>query len=147
MRNPTMSEPASTAAGAFAGHKLFLFTLPLIGALLAFWLGIRFVPLKKGAEWKDAVDRLTAGAASSFVLGIAALIFMAKTWPGVFTAMHELAEATAVPAQVIVLLVYGAVFLVSAIPGIWIFAAVFGWLRKTEGKDLGEIVSDLKGSK
>lgn len=147
MRHATMSEPATTAAGAFAGHKLFLFSLPFIGAVLAFWLGIRFVPLKKGAEWKDAVDRLTAGAISSFVLGIPALIFMARQWPGVFAAMSDLAAASEISAQAVALLVYGTVFLLCAVPGTWLFAAVYGWLRKTEGKDLGEIVKDLRGSK
>ncbi|EYC51457.1 hypothetical protein AZ34_10475 [Hylemonella gracilis str. Niagara R] len=140
-----MTEPASTAGGAFAGYKLFLFSLPFIGAVLAFWLGIRFVPLKKGAEWKDAVDRLTAGAISSFVLGVPTLIFLARQWPGIFGAMNDLAAAASISTHAVTLLVYGTVFLLCALPGTWLFAAVFGWLRKTEGKDLGEIVQDLRG--
>lgn len=143
MRN-TMTEPAGTTASVFAGHKLLLLSLPVIGAFLAFWLGMRFAPLRRGHEWEDTINRLTAAAVSSFLLGIAALVYVMRAWPSVFDAARALAVTVRLPPEAGALAVFGAVFLVCAIPGPWIFAVVYLTLKRTDGKDAVEIVEDLK---
>jgi uncharacterized membrane protein YkvI len=138
-----MTEPASTA-GALAGHKLILFSLPFIGSLLVFFMGLRFAPLKKGDEWGDMVNRLMAGAATSFVLGIPALVMLMRSMPDAFGAAAQLAQVAGLPSEAGFLLVCACVLLVCAVPGPWLVAAVYLWLQRQKGKDIAEIARDVR---
>jgi hypothetical protein len=75
-----MSEPTS-AVGTFAGYKLALFSLPIIASLIAFWLGLRFVPLRGTDPRGDLLNRVLACFVSSFLLGIPALVLLMQHWP------------------------------------------------------------------
>ena len=68
-----MAEPTS-AVSTFAGYKIALFSLPIITSLLAFWLGLRFVPLRSDDPRSDLLGRVLACLVSGFVLGIPALV-------------------------------------------------------------------------
>ena len=140
-----MTEPATTVAGGVAGYKLALLSMPVIAAIAGFWLGIRFVPLRKGHELADVTNRMTACAASSFLVGIPVLMLVQHYMPGAFVAMQQLAILAALPEGVGVLVLFACVFLLCSIPGPWLLAAVFLWLERRKGKDIGELVSEVRG--
>lgn len=139
-----MTEPTS-AAGTFAGYKLALFSLPVIASLIAIWLGMRFVPLRATDPRGDLINRVLACFVSSFVLGIPALVLLIQHWPGAFDAGIRLAELAALPAIAGFFVITGCVLVVCSIPGPWIVAAVFLWLRRSEGKDIAEMADQLRG--
>ncbi|RGE46262.1 hypothetical protein DZC30_04955 [Comamonas testosteroni] len=138
-----MTEPTS-AAGTFAGYKLALFSLPVLASLLAFWLGLRFVPLRKDDPRGDLLNRVMACIFSSFLLGIPALVLMVEHWPWVFQAGMRLAEMAALTAFAGFFAVTGCVLVVCSIPGPWIMAAVFLWLKRSEGQTITELADQLR---
>lgn len=140
-----MTEPATAVAGGVAGYKLALLTLPVVAAIAGFWLGIRYVPLRKGQELADVTNRMTACAASSLLVGIPALMLLQHYMPGAFVAMQQLAVLAGLPSGVGVLTLFFCVFLLCSIPGPWVVAAVFLWLERRKGKDIGELVSEVRG--
>lgn len=139
-----MTEPASTAAGAFAGHKLALLGLPVLASLIAFWLGLRFVPLRPGREREDLINRVMACLVCSFVFGVTALVLLMQHQPDVFDAAARLAVLAQLPGAAGFFLVTTCVLIVCAIPGPWIVAAIFLWIERREGKDIGELVRDVR---
>jgi zinc transporter ZupT len=138
-----MSEPTTTAAGGVAGYKLALITLPVVASLIAFWLGLRYVPLRADEPQRDLVDRVTACIVSSFVFGVAALVALVDHWPQAFTAAETLAVHARLPAVAGFFLLSGCVFVVCSIPGPWIVAAVFRWLEHRREKDIAELATDV----
>ena len=138
-----MTEPTS-AAGTFAGYKLALFSLPVLASLLAFWLGLRFVPLRSADPRGDLLNRVMACFFSSFLLGVPALVMMMEHWPWVFQAGMRLAEMAALTAVAGFFAVTGCVLVVCSIPGPWIMAAVFLWLKRSEGQTITELVEQLR---
>lgn len=140
-----MSEPASTVAGGIAGYKLMLLGLPVVAAIVGFWLGLRFVPLRKGFELEDVTNRMTACAVSSFVLGIPALVVLQQHAPGSVLAMQQLAAMVGLDVGMGILILAGCVFLVCSVPGPWLIAAVFLYLERRKGKDIKELVNEVRG--
>ena len=114
-----MTEPTS-AAGTFAGYKLALFSLPIAASLLAFWLGLRFVPLRATDPRGDLLNRVLACLVSGFVLGVPALVMLMQHWPGIFDAGARLAILAALPAIAGFFVITGCVFVVCSIPGPWV---------------------------
>ncbi|OAD81605.1 hypothetical protein ATN89_24090 [Comamonas thiooxydans] len=139
-----MSEPTS-AVGTFAGYKLALFSLPVIASLIAFWLGLRFVPLRTNDPRGDLINRVMACVVSSFVIGVPALVLLIQHWPSAFEAGMRLAELAALPTIAGFFAVTGCVLIVCSIPGPWIVAAVFLWLQRSEGKDIAEMADQVRG--
>ena len=139
-----MTEPTS-AAGTFAGYKLALFTLPVLASLLAFWLGLRFVPLRRSDPRGDLINRVLACLVSSFVLGVPALVMLIQHWPGVFDAGVQLALLAEVPSIAGFFVITGCVLVVCSIPGPWIVAGVFLWLKRSEGQTITEMADQLRG--
>ncbi len=139
-----MSEPTS-ALGTFAGYKLALFSMPVIASLIAFWLGLRFVPLRTTDPRGDLLNRVLACFVSSFVLGVPALVLLMHHMPSVFAAGMSLASMAAVPEISGFFVITGCVLVVCSIPGPWFVAAVFLWLRRSEGKDIAEVADQLRG--
>lgn len=139
-----MSEPTS-AVGTFAGYKLALFSLPVIASLIAFWLGLRFVPLRTNDPRGDLINRVMACVVSSFVIGVPALVLLIQHWPGAFEAGMRLAELAALPTIAGFFAVTGCVLIICSIPGPWIVAAVFLWLQRSEGKDIAEMADQVRG--
>lgn len=139
----TMAEPTS-AVSTFAGYKIALFSLPIITSLLAFWLGLRFVPLRSDDPRSDLLGRVLACLVSGFVLGIPALVGLMQHWPSIFDAGIRLAELAQLPAIAGFFVITGCVFVVSSIPGPWIMAAVFLWLKRSEGKTITEVAQDVR---
>lgn len=138
-----MTEPTA-AAGTFAGYKLALFSLPVLASLLAFWLGLRFVPLRGDDPRGDLLNRVLACLVSGFVLGVPALVMLMQHWPGIFDAGARLAAVAAMPAIAGFFVITGCVFVVSSIPGPWIVAAVFLWLKRSEGRTITQMAGDLR---
>lgn len=139
-----MTEPTS-AAGTFAGYKLALFTLPVLASLLALWLGLRFVPLRSTDPRGDLINRVLACLVSSFVLGVPALVMLIQHWPGVFDAGVQLALLAEVPSIAGFFVITGCVLVVCSIPGPWIVAGVFLWLKRSEGQTITEMADQLRG--
>ena len=139
-----MTEP-TTAAGTFAGYKLALFTLPVLASLLAFWLGLRFVPLRSADPRGDLINRVLACLVSGFVLGVPALVMLMQHWPGIFDAGMRLASLAAVPSITGFFVITGCVLVVCSIPGPWIMAGVFLWLKRSEGQTITEMADQLRG--
>ncbi|MDR3005723.1 MAG: hypothetical protein LBV14_15995 [Acidovorax sp.] len=138
-----MSDPTS-AAGTFAGYKLALLSLPVVASLIAFWLGLRFVPLRTADPRGDLLNRVLACLVSGFVLGIPTLVMLMLHWPGVFEAGVRLAMVAGMPGIAGFFVITGCVMVVCSIPGPWIVAAVFLWLKRSEGKTITEIAQDLR---
>jgi hypothetical protein len=143
-----MTEPHTTA-GAIAAHKVFLFSLPVISFVLAFWLGLRYAPLRKDAQWKDLVDRLAACVVSSFVCGVPTVLGLMHYYPETFALASQLALAVGVAPNLGsvagVVIVSAWVLPLCSLPGPWLFAAVYLWLKRQKGKDAGEILKSVRG--
>lgn len=142
----TMTEPTTTAAaaGTAAGYKLALLTLPILASLLAFWLGIRFVPLRPGHTWPDLINRVIACLASSFILGTTVLVLLMQHHAGIFQAGAQLAALATFPPEAGFFVITGCVFVVSSIPGPWLVAAVFLWLERRKAKDIAELADEVR---
>lgn len=138
-----MAEPTSTAS-TFAGYKIALFSLPIVASLIAFWLGLRFVPLRDDDPRSDLLGRVLACLVSGFVLGIPALVLLMQHWPGIFDAGVRLATFAQLPDIAGFFVITGCVFVVSSIPGPWIMAAVFLWLKRSEGKTITEFAQEVR---
>ncbi len=139
----TMTEPTA-AASTFVGYKLALFSLPVAASLIAFWLGLRFVPLRATDPRGDLLNRVLACLVSGFVLGVPALVMLMQHWPGIFDAGVRLASLAAMPAISGFFVITGCVFVVCSIPGPWVVAAVFLWLKRSEGQTITEMAQDVR---
>jgi hypothetical protein len=137
-----MSEPASTAGAAFAGHKALLIGLPIAVTLAAWWLGLRLVPVRKGREAKDMLDRFLACGASSFVVGLPALLALRRHASWVFAEAAQLSDLLMVDPMAGYFAVVGCVLLLCSLPGPWIIAAWLRWFTKRDKKDIGEMLGD-----
>ncbi len=141
-----MTEPSTTVAGGIAGYKLALLTLPLVAAIVGFWLGLRFVPLRRGHELGDVTTRMTACVVSSFGAGIPVLLALMHYAPETFEAATRLALLAGVAPVVGFLVLVGCVMVLCSIPGPWVIAAVFLWLERRKGKDIAELVGEVRGN-
>ncbi len=142
-RATTMTEPTA-AAGTFAGYKLALFAMPIVASLIAFWLGLRFVPLRREDPHGDIINRVLACIVSAFLLGIAALVALMHHMPRAFDAGTALALVAGLPPIAGFFAITLCVFVVCSIPGPWLLAAVFLWLQRRKDKDIAELVQDAR---
>lgn len=139
-----MTEPTTAAAGGIAGYKLALFSLPVIASLLAFWLGLRFVPLRSEDPRGDMLNRVLACLVSGFAIGVPLLVMLMQHMPGFFAAGVQLALMAELPAVAGFFVITGCVLVVSSMPGPWIVAAVFIWLERRKGKDIAEMAQEVR---
>lgn len=139
-----MTEPTTSVGGALLMKKIIALFLPVAASLLAFWLGLHFVPIRKGHEREDMVNRVMGCLFSSCILGITTLVLIYHHWPGIFESAGKLAQAASLPHAAGFFAMTASVLIVCAVPGPWIVAGLFLWLEKRKGKDIGEMFHDLK---
>lgn len=140
-----MTEPTTTATGAaLILNKIITIMLPIGASLLAFWLGLRFVPVRQDHIREDMVNRVMGCLFSSVVLGITTLVLLYHHFPGLFVSANKLAAAAFLPPAAGFFTLTACVLIVCAIPGPWIVAGIFLWLEKRKGKDIGEMFNDLR---
>lgn len=143
-----MAEPTTTTTGGtIALLKFGTVLLPVVASLIAFWLGVRFVPLRTGYEWQDMINRIIACFISAFIFGIAALIMLYNHMPSVFEGAQKLAVHAQLPPEAGFFILTGCVMVVCSIPGPWFIAAVFLWLERRRGKDIAEIYHEARHNK
>lgn len=147
---------AAEQAGAAAGMALvpkaagvlswvIVSVLGLVIAAFSVVLGFRVVPLAKGREHDDAINRLAAGLLCSFTLGPLTALWAISNYPWV---MDPWIKILAGQPLLLVYFAAGAPFIaVTAVLGFWIVAAVMRWFAKRDGKDIGELINDAKSLK
>lgn len=140
-----MDGPASSApAGAIAGHKLLLVGIPIAVTVLAWWLGMRAFPPRKGREWGDMLDRLLACAASSFAVGLPIMLGLHRHAGWIFGSASELAVMAGLPPMAGFFALVSCVGLLSSLPGPWIVVAYLRWFHRRRRKDIGELARDAR---
>ncbi|WP_439587642.1 hypothetical protein [Hydrogenophaga sp.] len=137
-----MTEPVSTTAGTVGGYKLALLGLPVLASLVAFWLGLRYVPLREGNERQDLINRIMACLVCSLVVGVCLLVLAMQHSPWIFEAGTRLAHAASLPGEAGFFVITACVFIACGIPGPWIVAAVYLWFERRRGKDIAELAQD-----
>lgn len=142
MKAYRMSEPVLPT---LAGVKFWLFGLPIVVSILAFWLGLMVIPLRAGREVRDLIYRVLSCAVSSFVFGIPALIALKKYMPFAFDEVQVLASMAGTDPMVGFFMLCGCVMLVCSLPGPWIVASFFLFVEKQKGKPIDEVIRDLRG--
>lgn len=135
---------AASGAGAAISVKagIAAAAIAVVVSVLAIALGFRVVPLKKGREMDDAINRLAAGLLCSFTIGPAVAFWALSTFPFLMAPWQKMLEGQHILWQ----------YLASAAPiialcgvfGFWVVAGLMRWFVKREGKDIGEIISDAK---
>lgn len=144
MRNMQMAADGASGVAVGLGIKSGLFAGLIAGSvsLLAVVLGFTVVPLKSGDEHRDAARRLAAGLLCSFMLGppmafkaIELFPWLLTPWQTILAGAHPLWIYLAAAVPFIAL---------NAVFGFWIVAAGMRWFTKREGKDIGELASDVR---
>jgi hypothetical protein len=65
-------------------------------------------------------------------------------WPSIFDAGVRLALVAALPPIAGFFAITGCVLVVCSIPGPWIVAGVFLWLKRSEGQTITEMADQLR---
>ncbi len=125
-KDHSMAEPSSSAAGGFAVYKIAL-ALGLPAGLAAVVVMLYIQPKSK-REWAMAlictlVSSVCGGAAVVQHYGLLA-------WGENYTGLIAL----------------GGVIFACGLPGWVIIRAAFAWVEKRKGKDLAELIHDMKES-
>ena len=94
---------------------------------------------------ENLLNRVLACLVSGIVLGVPALVLLMQHWPGVFEAGMRLATMASVPSIAGFFIITGCVLVVCSIPGPWIVAGVFLWLKRNEGQTITEMADQLRG--
>lgn len=139
-----MSDPTTSTAAGIAGHKVIIIGLPIAASLLAFWLGMRIVPLRVGKESTDAVNRIMACVVSSFLVGMPVLAQTHEHMPGVFASAQTLAVLYGFPPFLGLAVLMGCTLLLCSLPGPWLLVALVMFFENRKHKDPVEIYKDLK---
>ena len=127
-----ISVKAGVAAAAIA----------VVVSVLAVVLGFRVVPLTKGREMDDAINRLAAGLLCSFTIGpaiafwaLSTFPFLMAPWQKMLAGQHILWQYLASAAPILAL---------CGVFGFWAVAAAMRWFVKRQDKDIAELLSDAK---
>lgn len=128
-----MSEPTTTAAGGFALWKLFggLAGFAAVAAFLATIVSMCMMTPRNAREWavgiiSTVMCSLCGGAYAILRLGL----------------LHPL--PTDPQAEYLAVLTALGVVFACGLPGWAVVRAVFTWLIKRQGKDIGELVADAR---
>jgi hypothetical protein len=102
------------------------------------------VPLRSTDPRGDLLNRVLACLVSGFLLGVPALVLLMQHWPGslrlacVWPPWRRASIAG-------FFIITGCVLVVCSIPGPWIVAGVFLWLKRSEGQTITEMADQLRG--
>ena len=138
-----MSDPLLPS---LAGFKVWLFGLPVFVAIVAFWLGMLAIPLRAGREIRDLLYRVMSCVASSFMIGVPALIALRKYLPFVFEEAEALATMARLDPFAGFLILISCVMLVCSIPGPWVVGSVFLFLEKQKDRPIDDVIGDFRKS-
>jgi len=141
------ADGASGAAAVGFGIKSGLLAGFIAAAvsLLAVVLGFTVVPLTPGKEHVDAMRRLAAGVLCSFMLG-PLLAFKAIDWfPWLLAPWQTILAGESI---LWIYLAAASPFIAfTAVFGFWIVAAGMRWFTKRDGKDIAELIDDVRSTK
>jgi len=135
--------PMTDPAVAFI-HKLawwLLSFLTMVGApVLAFFLGLKFIPLDPKNPHDDVTRRLLGAAVSSFLVGGVSLVYLMQSMRWVFEAAADVMRLIHWMPEIGPLMIIFGVLLVSALPGWWFVGAL---VRRVAGQDYDALLDKL----
>ncbi|MDB5994589.1 MAG: hypothetical protein JWP42_1725 [Pseudomonas sp.] len=138
--------PPESASGAAMGFGLksglFAAAAASLVSLLAVVIGFTVVPLAPGRELLDAGRRLAAGLLCSFTLGPVLAFKAIDSFPWLLTPWQAMLKGE--PILTVYLAAAAPFIAVTAVAGFWIVAALMRWFTVRAGKDIGEIVADVR---
>lgn len=134
-------EASAGAAIGFKAGALGAFAVALV-SIVAVMVGFTVVPLKPGDEHRDAARRLGAGLLCSFTLGPPFAIKFLEWQPSIIDYwLRMLGPSNSIWAYLVAALPF---IVITALAGFWLVAAFMRWFTAREGKDIAELVDDVK---
>lgn len=131
---------AETGAGGAALIKWI--GVPVIAASLASALTFVFLPPKTHREF---IYRLFVTFIGSFAIGPVLFFWFISQFPGVLdVAVRELSGVAGMDDGMVKMSLSVPFLIAGGLPGWYLLGAMFRWLDKRKGKDLGELVRDAK---
>ncbi len=134
-----MEPSSSTFAGGAALAKLIGWPV-IIGAVTAALGMLLLWPRTLG----EAFARIVVTILSSAILG-PLLVFWLHGWkPGLFTSAKEISAQAGLDPLAGLLLVSAPLLVIAGLPAWWVLGAIVRWFDNRRGKDIGELVHDVK---
>lgn len=134
-----MTEPTSSTAGGLFLWKFFGGLA--VAGILASALGFMVMWPKTA---KEAAVRLIATMTGSTLLGPLVCVAAYYQFPGIFAAAMKFAADVGLEPWAGIFMVGAPLCAFSGLPFWWLLGAFILYLEKRRGKDIGELVNDMR---